>query len=71
MTVAESPEQGTRTIVVRGFSPAELRRQAEKNCRAAFGDAAWRITGESFTPCLKSLGGRVRLYEGRFHAARA
>ena len=70
MGVVESAALASRTIVVRGFSPGELRRQAEKRCRA-FGDDAWRITDESFTPCLQSLGGRVRLYEGRFHAARA
>ena len=71
MGVIESAALASRTIVVRGFSAAELRRQAEKKCRVAFGDDAWRITDESFTPCLQSLGGRVRLYEGRFHAARA
>lgn len=61
----------TGTIVLRGFSPAELRRHAEKSCSAAFGDGAWRIDDETFVPCLVSLGGRVRLYEGRFHAVRA
>ena len=70
MVVVASPARASRTIVVRGFSPTELRRQAEKKCRAAFGDDAWRITGESFTPCVQSLGGHVRLYEGRFNAAR-
>ena len=30
--------------------------------------AETRITGETVAPCLVSLGGRVRLYEGRFQA---
>jgi hypothetical protein len=72
MSVVEAaPVGGTTTIVVRGFSPVELRRYAEKNCSAVFGETPWRITGESFVPCLVSLGGRVRLYEGRFSATRA
>jgi hypothetical protein len=72
MGVVEAPPAGgARTIVLRGFSPAELRRHAEAKCRSAFGDDSWRITDEAFVPCLVSLGGRVRLYEGRFHAVRA
>jgi hypothetical protein len=59
-----------RTIVLRGFSPAELRRHAAKSCTADGGGDSWRIVDESFAPCLVSLGGRVRLYEGRFRAVR-
>jgi hypothetical protein len=71
MSVATVQAAGARTIVLRGFSPIELRRQAEQRCRAAFGDDAWQITDASVVPCLVSLGGRVRLYEGRFSAARS
>jgi hypothetical protein len=60
-----------KTIVLRGFSPAELRRHAVQRCAADGGDDAWRIVDESVVPCLVSLGGRVRLYEGRFRAVRA
>jgi hypothetical protein len=57
------------TIVMRGFSPAELRCKAAEDCRRCFGDTC-QITGETITPALVSLGGRVRLYEGRFLVSR-
>ncbi len=57
-----------KTIVLRGFSPSELRRHAVRSCNAGGGGDSWRIVDESFVPCLVSLGGRVRLYEGRFRA---
>ena len=60
------------SVLVRGFSPAELRRRASRDCGEAFGgEAGWRITREEIVPCLVSIGGRVRLYEGRFEATRA
>jgi hypothetical protein len=70
MSVIVQREAGreSATIVARGFSPAELRRRVECECRKSFGEAC-RITGETITPCSVSLGGRVRLYEGRFHVA--
>jgi hypothetical protein len=65
----ENREAGeATTIIVRGFSPNELRRRVECECRKSFGEAC-RITGETITPCSVSLGGRVRLYEGRFDVA--
>ena len=60
-----------KTIVVRGFSPAELRRHAARSCDTGDVTGRWRIVDESVVPCLVSLGGRVRLYEGRFRAVRA
>jgi len=70
MSMVQQQEAGqdSTTIVVRGFSPTELRRRVECECRKSFGEAC-RITGETITPCSVSLGGRVRLYEGRFHVA--
>ena len=59
-----------KTIVLRGFSPSELRSHAARSCNAGGAADSWRIVDESFVPCLLSLGGRVRLYEGRFRAVR-
>jgi hypothetical protein len=60
------------SVLVRGFSPAELRRRASRDCGKAFGsEAGWRFTREEIVPCLVSIGGRVRLYEGRFEASRS
>jgi hypothetical protein len=60
------------SVLIRGFSPADLRRRAARDCKQAFGsDAGWRFTQEEIVPCLVSIGGRVRLYEGRFEAARS
>jgi len=60
------------SVLVRGFSPADLRRRAARDCARAFGaDAGWRFTQEEIVPCMVSIGGRVRLYEGRFEAARS
>ena len=60
------------TITVRGFSPADLRRRAARDCGRLFGeDGGWQFTREEIVPCLRSMGGRVRLYEGRFDACRS
>jgi hypothetical protein len=60
---------GHASVTVRGFSPAELRRRAALDCGKVFGgDGDWRFTQERIAPCLVSIGGRVRLYEGRFEA---
>lgn len=60
------------SVKVRGFSPADLRRRAVRDCGQAFGSAAdWRFTAEEIVPCMVSIGGRVRLYEGRFEASRS
>jgi len=57
------------SVTVRGFSPAELRRRAALDCGKVFGsDGDWRFTQEQIAPCLVSIGGRVRLYEGHFEA---
>jgi hypothetical protein len=56
-------------MVLRGLSPTELRKQAIRECERKLG-AGWRFTEERIVPCMVSLGGRVRLYEGRFQASR-
>ena len=57
------------SIVLRGLSPRELRRQAIRECERRLG-AGSRFTEERIVPCMVSLGGRVRLYEGRFQVSR-
>jgi hypothetical protein len=57
-------------VVVRALSPSDCRRQAACICDRKLGDQCWRFTNESIAPCLVSLGGRARLYEGRFQATR-
>ena len=60
------------SVLVRGFNPSDLRRRASRDCSEAFGNAAdWRFTREEIVPCLVSIGGRVRLYEGHFEASRS
>jgi hypothetical protein len=60
------------SVVVRGFSPPDLKRRAARDCGHVFGrDEAWKFTREEIVPCLVSIGGRVRLYEGRFEACRS
>jgi len=54
------------TVVVRALSAPDARRRAVRECRRALGDREWRIASETIVPCLVSLGGRPRLYEGRF-----
>lgn len=53
-------------LTLRGFSPEELKACAEKRC-ACFG---YRVREAEIRPCMVSPGGRVRLYEGHFVAAR-
>jgi len=59
------------SIVVRALSPTDCRRQAACICDRKLGERCWRFTDEAISPCMVSVGGRVRLYEGRFHAARS
>ena len=61
---------GETEVLMRGFDPAFLRRQAARECERLLGPT-WRFTEEQITPCMVSLGGRVRLYEGRFRASRS
>jgi hypothetical protein len=58
-------------LTLRGFSPGELARMAERECRRHFGDCAWKIDQATCVPCLGTLGGRVRLYETHVVATRA
>ena len=57
-------------VVVRGFSPRELEVRAEGACARHFGEEGWQLCEKTCFPCLVSLGGRVRLYEGHFVAER-
>jgi hypothetical protein len=60
------------SLTMRGFSPTDLRRRAASDCCRVFGeDCGWRFTREEIVPCMVSIGGRVRLYEGRFEASRS
>jgi hypothetical protein len=53
-------------LTLRGFSPEELKACAERRC-ACYG---FKVRESEIRPCMVSVGGRVRLYEGRFVAAR-
>jgi hypothetical protein len=53
-------------LTIRGFSPDELKACAEKRC-ACYG---FIVRESTIRPCMVSQGGHVRLYEGRFVAAR-
>jgi hypothetical protein len=55
-----------RTVVVCGFSACDMRKCAIRNCCKLYGQANWHVTEEVIEPRMISLGGRVRLYEGRF-----
>ena len=55
-------------VTARGFSPAELRRYATRECEKALGRDCWCFTQAEVRPCMVSLGGRARLFEGRFVA---
>ncbi len=50
-----------KPLVVRGLSPADIRRQAARRCTPGC-----QLIEQCVTPCLVTAGGRVRLYEGRF-----
>jgi hypothetical protein len=60
-------QQEELELTLRGFSPEELRACAEKRC-ACYG---LEVREAEIRPCMVSTGGRVRLYEGHFVAARA
>jgi hypothetical protein len=58
--------QDSLELTLRGFSPEELKACAEKRC-ACYG---LEVKEADIKPCMVSPGGRVRLYEGHFRAAR-
>jgi hypothetical protein len=64
-SVAAEPFQ----LTLRGFSPRELNRCAERACRKHFGDRGWRIEECRCVPCVCTLGGRALLYETRIVAS--
>ncbi len=59
------------TVVLRGFSPRELRERARCRFDERFGQGCWRLCDEETRPCLVSIGGRVRMYECWFEAVQA
>jgi len=56
-------------LTLRGFSPRELRLQAERECRRHFGECPWRVDESTCRVCMCTLGGRARLYETRLVAS--
>jgi hypothetical protein len=60
--------EGKVGIVVRGVASGDLRRRALCECERIYGPGGYRLCSESFRPCMVSLGGHVRLWEGRFEA---
>jgi hypothetical protein len=62
----EQRRQELIELTIRGFSPDELKACAEKRC-ACYG---FTVRESTIRPCMVSQGGHVRLYEGRFVAAR-
>jgi hypothetical protein len=65
---AAAPVGDCLRLTLRGFSPSELKARAEEACACHFGECKWTLAEAEVVPCLGSLGGRVRLYEGRFVA---
>ena len=59
------------SVTVRGLTPEACRKQAACACDRALGDHCWRFEQQDVRPCLVTLGGRPRLWEGRFVAASA
>jgi len=62
----EQQDRDELELTLRGFSPEELKACAEKRC-ACYG---YQVRRAEIRPCMVSAGGHVRLYEGRFVAAR-
>jgi hypothetical protein len=60
-----SRTDGEVTVVLRGFSPTELRKHALEECGRAFAGCPFRLTGTEVVPCMISPGGRALLYECR------
>ena len=71
LTMAGTLDQAEtrQTMVVCGLCRDDLRRCVERDCRRSFGESGWQIVGETISPRLTTLGGRVRLWEGRFEVA--
>ena len=59
------------SVLVRGFSPADLRRRAARDASGLRRRRRLALHAGGDRPCMVSIGGRVRLYEGRFEAARS
>lgn len=57
------------SVVVRGISPEACRRRAACACDRQLGDQCWRFEQQQVAPCFVTIGGRPRLWEGRFIAA--
>jgi hypothetical protein len=63
---AMAAEREPREIVVRASCRAALEGRAVKECRRLLGDCPFRLSETAVCPCMVSLGGHVRLWEGRF-----
>jgi hypothetical protein len=70
-TAVVNASENEVSVVLRGFSPDDLRKRALGECGRVFGDCPFQLTRADVVPCMVSAGGRVRLYEGRFSACRA
>jgi hypothetical protein len=69
-TAVVTTSENEVSVLLRGFSPEDLRKRAIGECGRVFGDCPWQLTRADVVPCMVSAGGRVRLYEGRFSACR-
>jgi hypothetical protein len=70
MTAPAPVSESEVAVVVRGLTRAGLRQQAVAACERRLGGRC-RFADEQYCPCMVSIGGRVRLWEGRFRAVRA
>jgi len=66
---ATRTDDATLEVTVRGLTPADVEACAARECCKHFGETGWSFGACEVKPCMKSLGGRVRLYEGRFVAS--
>jgi hypothetical protein len=68
---AVAGQRQSEEIVVRACCRVALEGRAAKECRRRFGDCAWQLSETAVCPCMVSLGGHVRLWEGRFRVQTA
>ena len=62
----QATERESQEIVVRACCRDALQGRAVKECQRRFGNCAFQLSEGSICPCMVSLGGHVRLWEGRF-----
>ncbi len=66
-TATQHPSKAVE-FTVRGFTRSEIETCAARRCCERFGETGWSYSACEVTPCLRSVGGRVKLLEGRFVA---